>query len=60
MYGEMRNAYKILVGKPRHRWEDISMDLREIGLEGMDWTLWAWNRFQWQALVNMVTNLWVP
>jgi hypothetical protein len=40
-YGEMRNAYKIFVGKPdgkiplgrhRRRWEDnIKMDLREIG-----------------------------
>jgi hypothetical protein len=39
--GEMRNAYKILVGKPegkgtlgrhRRRWEDnIKMDLRETG-----------------------------
>jgi hypothetical protein len=39
--GEMRNAYKIFVGKsegdrplgrPRRRWEDnIRMDLREIG-----------------------------
>jgi hypothetical protein len=36
----MRNAYKMLVGKPdgkrplrrpRRRWEDIKMDLREIG-----------------------------
>jgi hypothetical protein len=36
----MRNAYKTLLGKPegkrplgktRHRWEDIVMDLREIG-----------------------------
>jgi hypothetical protein len=44
--GEMRNAYNILVGKPegkrpfvraRHRWEDnIRMDLREIGWEGVD------------------------
>jgi hypothetical protein len=40
--GEMRSAYKVLVGKlegkrqlgkPRHRWEDnIKMDLREIGV----------------------------
>jgi hypothetical protein len=39
--GEMRNAYKILIGncdgkrplrRPMHRWEDnIRMDLREIG-----------------------------
>jgi hypothetical protein len=45
--GEKRNAYRILVGKPegkrplgrlRHRWVDnIKMDLREIGLDGMDW-----------------------
>jgi hypothetical protein len=43
----MRNAYKIVVGKPerkrslgkpRRRWEDnIRMDLREIGWEGVDW-----------------------
>jgi hypothetical protein len=43
----MRNAYKILVGKPegkkalgrpRRRWEDnIRMDLRGIGWEGVDW-----------------------
>jgi hypothetical protein len=35
---EKRNAYRILVGKPRHRWVDnIKMDLEEIGLGGMDW-----------------------
>jgi hypothetical protein len=26
------------LGRPRHRWEDnIKMDLRETGLEGVDW-----------------------
>jgi hypothetical protein len=45
--GEKRNAYRILVGKPegkrplgrpRRRWVDnIKMDLREIGWDGMDW-----------------------
>jgi hypothetical protein len=45
--GEKRNSYKILVGKtggkiplgrPRSRWVDnIKMDLREIGWDGMDW-----------------------
>jgi hypothetical protein len=44
--GDTRNAYKILVGKPegkrpfgrpRRRWEDnIRLDLREIGWEGVD------------------------
>jgi hypothetical protein len=40
---DMRNAYKILVGKsegkrplgrPRRRWEDI---IRHMGWEGVDW-----------------------
>jgi hypothetical protein len=45
--GEMRNAYKILIGKlegkralgrPRYRWEDnIALDRREIGWEVLDW-----------------------
>jgi hypothetical protein len=44
--GEIRNAHKILVGKPeakrpflrpRHRWEfNIRIYFREIGWEGMD------------------------
>jgi len=46
-YGEMKNAYKILVGKPdgkrqlrrpRHKWEDnIRMDLPERGWEDVHW-----------------------
>jgi hypothetical protein len=45
--GEERKVYKVLVGKPegkrplarpRRMWEDgIRMDLREIGLGGVDW-----------------------
>jgi len=45
--GKVRNKYNILVrksdgkgplGRCRHRWEDnIKMDLREIGLEFLDW-----------------------
>jgi hypothetical protein len=55
--GEMRNNYKILVGKPEGKrslgrplrtWEDnIRVDLREIGLEGVDWMLLAQDRYQW-------------
>jgi hypothetical protein len=53
---DKRNAYRILVGKlegkrplgrPRHRWEDIRMDLREIGWGGMDWIDLAHDRDQW-------------
>jgi hypothetical protein len=43
---EMRNAYEILVaksegkrplGRPGSRWENIKMELRETGLEVMNW-----------------------
>jgi len=51
----MRNAYYILVGKPegkrqlgrpRCRWEDIRMDLREREWEGVDWKHIAEDRDQ--------------
>jgi hypothetical protein len=68
--GEKRKAYRILVGKPegkrpmgrpRRRWVDnITMDLGEIGWDGVDWIDLAQDRAQWRALVNMVMNLRVP
>jgi len=49
------------LGRPRHRWEDnIKMDLREIGIDGVNWIKLAQDRIQWQAYVNMVMNLQVP
>jgi hypothetical protein len=47
--GDRRGAYRVLVwkpegkrplGRPRHRWEDITMDLQEVG-----WGVW--NGFIW-------------
>jgi hypothetical protein len=62
--GEKRNEYRILEGKPegkrrpRHRWVDnIRIDLREIGWNGMDWIQLAQDSDQWRALVNTVMNL---
>jgi hypothetical protein len=65
--GEKWNAYRILVGKPeekrplgrpRCRWVDnIKIDLREIGWDGMDWIELAQDRDKWRALVNTVMNL---
>jgi hypothetical protein len=66
--GETRNAYRILLvgepegkrplGRPRRRWVDnINMDLREVGWDGMDWIEVAQDRDQWRALVNTVMNL---
>jgi hypothetical protein len=36
------------------------MDLREMEWELVDWIHLAWDRDQWQALVNMVMNLQNP
>jgi hypothetical protein len=33
-------------------WNNIKMDLREIGWDGMDWIDLAQDRDQWRALVN--------
>jgi len=64
---EVRNAYKILVGKSegerpvgrtRLKWEDsIRMDLREIGWEVVDWIHLAQDRDRLRALVSTVMNL---
>jgi hypothetical protein len=49
------------LGRPRRRWVDnIKIDLREVGLDGMDWINMAQDRDQWRAVVNMVMNLRVP
>jgi hypothetical protein len=66
----VRNAYKILVGKPegkrtlgrpRHRWEDtIKMDVREMGVGRKVWIHLSQNRCHWQAVVSMLINLEVP
>jgi hypothetical protein len=63
----VRNAYKSLgwkpegkrkLERPRHRWEDnIKMDLRETGFEGVHWVHLAHERDRWRALVCTVMNL---
>jgi hypothetical protein len=61
-----RDVYRVLVGKPegkrplerpRSRWEDIRMDLQEVGCVDMDWIGLAQDRDSWRALVNAVMNL---
>jgi hypothetical protein len=60
--GEERKVYKVLVGKPegrrplgkpRRRWEfGVRMDLKEIGLEGVDWIRLAQDRDRWRAVMS--------
>jgi hypothetical protein len=68
--GEGRGVYRVLVwrpegkrplGRPRRRWEDnIKLDLREIGIDGVNWISLAQNGVQWRAFVNTVMDLRVP
>jgi hypothetical protein len=64
------NAYRILMGesegkrplgRSRRRWVDnIKMNLRGAGWDGVDWIYIAHDRTQWRALVNTVLNLRIP
>jgi hypothetical protein len=49
------------LGRPSRRWVDnIKIDLREIGWDGMDWIDLAQDRNQRRDVVNTVMNLRVP
>jgi hypothetical protein len=45
------------LGRPRRRWEDnIKMDTKEIGWDGVDWIHLAQDR----SVVNTVMNILIP
>jgi hypothetical protein len=48
---------KIPIGRPRHRWDGIIMDVREIGWGSVDWIQLPQDSDRWRALVNTVMNL---
>jgi hypothetical protein len=60
--GDRRGVYRVLVGRPegkrplgrpRRRWEDnIKMDLREIGIDGVNWIRLAQDNVQWRTCEN--------
>ena len=65
--GEMRNAYRVLMGKPqgtrtlgrpRRRWRDnITTDHEEIEWEGVECIDLAQDTYRWRAVVSAVMNL---
>jgi hypothetical protein len=49
---------KRLLGRQRRRWEnEIRMDLRNIGLWGVDWIRLVQDRDRWRAVVRALVNL---
>jgi hypothetical protein len=68
--GEIRNAYKILAGKPEGKRplrrpgyrgvDNIKMHLRETGFGVVDWIYMALDSDQLWVLVNTVMDLCVP
>jgi hypothetical protein len=56
-----RPKQKRPLGRPKHKWEDnTKIDLREIGIDGVNWIQLAQDRVRWQTLVSTIMNLQVP
>ena len=65
--GKGRSAFKVStgkptekrpVGRPRSRWEDnIRMDLKEIGINSMNWVDSDQDRDYWRVFVDAAFNL---
>jgi len=67
--GEDRGVHRVLVGKPegkrslgrpRCRWENIKMDLHEVGGGHGDWMELSQDRDRWRAIVGTVWDFRVP
>jgi hypothetical protein len=66
---EGRDVYRALVGRsegkrslgsPKRRWNNIKLDLRDIGIDWANWIQLAQDRVQWRAFLNTVISLRVP
>jgi hypothetical protein len=66
-HGEGRGVYRVLIerpegkrplGRPRRMWDyNIKMNLREIGIDEVNWIRLAQDRVQWRTFVSTVMNL---
>ena len=45
------------LGRSRHGWDDIIMDLNEIGINTRNWVESAQDRGYWRAFVNVALSL---
>jgi hypothetical protein len=56
-----RLKWKRPLRRHRHRWKDnIKIDLKDMGISGVNWIWLAWDRVWWLAFVSTVMNCWVP
>ena len=65
-----KSAFKILTGKPtgkrllgrpgRRREDNIRMDLKELGINTLNWIDSVQDRNYWRAVVNVALKLRVP
>jgi hypothetical protein len=57
-FGSKNPKGKIKLEIPTRKWEDnIKMDPKEIGREGVGWIHLAQDRGRWRALVNTIMKL---
>jgi hypothetical protein len=67
---EGRGAYRVLVGRPegkrplgrpRRKWDDnIKVDIRKMGIDGLNWIRLAQDGVHWPTFINTLMNLQVP
>jgi hypothetical protein len=56
-----RPEEKRLLGRPSVRWENnMKIDLRDIGIDGVNWIRLAQDRIEWRVFVNTLMNLRFP
>jgi hypothetical protein len=68
--GEGRGVYRVLIGRPegkrplkrpkRRKEDNIKMDLREIGIDRVNWIRLAQDTVQWRAFVSTIMKHRVP